>query len=271
MSERYSPHAVQKKARDWSSEASNEYRSKTYDTILQARCLWLKDGPWINPMSTMIPDNTAPDLLEEYGFDAVLLASLTAPSGTFPDESLLESALRWLSQWYDRLIRNKLSAPFPAWDPTPWLCAAAAAQDHLFLRNRHYPALAAIKKAWKDAPVHSGSPRDAIALALLLMMPFAPILGRSLWEILFPKPDNYAWPPPLLTTVTDTFRPLRAVLIAMEKSGRRYETVDETRLKSDPRAVISELPWVRRLLAGSAWTVRHDGTVWRVHIEASKC
>ncbi|MFZ2958992.1 MAG: hypothetical protein WA705_19060 [Candidatus Ozemobacteraceae bacterium] len=329
MSRRYSPHALQRKAREWPAfshpivgvNPQNALHPCNFagihppveifqEVVLRARSIWLGDGPWFDVLSCDVPAGEPAELLAEYGVDAVRIASLTASGGAFPDISLLESALRWLAQWYDRLYPSPASSTTTAitacatgvdsspvatgdvsrvnadgiWDATSWLGAAAAAQDHLFLRNRAYPALAAIKRAWKTAPINADSSSNAHSLAILLLMPFAPVLGVTLWNALHlsasftpllppssREKENTRPPLPLLQTAVDTFRPLRAVFIAMEKSGRRYEIVDEIRLATDPRGVIAELPWLKHTLGDALWDVRREGDCLRIYFRNKRC
>lgn len=258
MSVRYNPHRIARDASRWSPTFPSE-GSFEADARQRALQSWSGRECWL-PIDAM-PIPVAPEIAAEYGYDAICIACLTA-GDALPDEPLLESAHRWLSLVHERsesAAAPAVNAPEgSAWDAAPWLSAAFAARDHLVLRSHPYPALAAIRKAWKQAPAGPGVPIEGLRLIWILLLPFAPLLARSFLE------RTGGWPTASLEKLAEAFLPRRAVRVALERGGWNWIVVDARRFESEPDREIAGIGWIADALGGRPWTVRSEGEGWRV-------
>lgn len=258
MSLRYNPHRIARDASRWcpTSASTGSFDADARHRALQA---WSGRECWL-PVDFM-PTSIALELAAEYGYDAICIASLTA-GNAFPDEYLLESAHRWLSLVHER--SEAAVAPGPndrgrdGWDATPWLSAAFAARDHLVLRSHPYPALAAVRKAWKQAPAGPAVPDAGMRLIWALLVPFAPLLARSFLE----RTDG--WPTPSLESLVKPFLPRQAVRVALERGGWNWIVVDARRFAAEPEREIAGIGWIVEALGDRPWTLRSEGEGWRV-------
>jgi len=218
-----------------------------------------------------------PGGLAEFGLDATRLACLTAPKGSIPDLDLLASAWRWLAGFYESWAgwRSTSSAAAPgsskassvtpegAWDPRPWIRAGAEARDHLLRRTRVYAGLAALRKAWKQSPVTPETPLAGKRLALLLLVPFAPVLMRALGGVeessLRPLDRGLSRP---LTA----FPPWHPLCITLARGGRRWEALDRQGIEDSPYERLAELPSLAATLRGCAWEARPVSDGWLIEL-----
>ncbi|MBP7634391.1 hypothetical protein KBA41_09465 [Candidatus Ozemobacteraceae bacterium] len=258
MSLRYNPHRIARDASRWPPTTRSE-GSFHADTRQRACQAWNGRECWL-PVDAL-PASVDPELAAEYGYDAICIATLTA-GDALPDEALLESAHRWLS-----LVHEGSEAAVAAgagdpdcseWDAVPWLSAAFAARDHLVLRSHAYPALAAVRKAWKQAPAGPALPDAARKLIWSLLLPFAPLLARSFLE------RTAGWPTPSLEKLAEAFLPRRAVRVALERGGWNWVVVDARRFETEPGREIAGIGWIVEALGDRPWTLRREGEGWRV-------
>lgn len=235
---------------------------------------------WRDPFA--VPLAVPSTLLDEYGIDAARLAVLTAGGGA-PDLDLLESAYRWLAGVDESLARvwaqpgasagrlvvapRSLAPEQPELETMtsraidPWLVAAGEMADHGPGRGRWYPALAALRKAWKRAPSVAEPWPDLEKLRLTLLFPFAPVLARWWLERL------EAWPPPAVARLIADLRVAtgrQAVRIALERGGWAWVAVDAARFAADPAAVVAMVPWVKQVVAGRSWSLQALPEGWKV-------
>ncbi|RCK80877.1 MAG: hypothetical protein OZSIB_2765 [Candidatus Ozemobacter sibiricus] len=261
------------------------------DLAWRAR-LWSEDGRqgrdgaaaadpaavWRDPYAVPLPVPSS--LLDEYGIDAARLAVLTAGGGA-PGLDLLESAWRWLAGVDESLAqvwaKSGASTSGPIVTPRtlasdqpesmaprvidPWLVAAGEMADHGPGRGRWYPALAALRKAWKRAPSVAAPWPDLEMLRLTLLFPFAPVLARWWLERL------EAWPPPAVARLSADLRVAtgrQAVRIALERGGWAWVAVDAGRFAADPAAVVAMIPWVKQVVAGRSWSLQAVPEGWKV-------
>ncbi|OQA05999.1 MAG: hypothetical protein BWY66_02111 [bacterium ADurb.Bin374] len=258
MSLRYNPHRIARDASRWlpTSRSEGSFQADVRQRACQA---WSGRECWL-PVDVM-PVSIAPELTAEYGYDAVCIASLTA-GDALPDEPLLESAHRWLSLVHERSEAAAAAATndpeCSAWDAAPWLSAAFAARDHLVLRSHAYPALAAVRKAWKQAPAGPAVPGAGVRLIWSLLLPFAPLLARAFLE------RTGDWPTPSLEKLAEPFLPMRAVRVALERGGWNWVVVDACRFETEPGSEIAGIGWITEALGDRPWTLRSEGEGWRV-------
>ncbi|HEY9069555.1 MAG TPA: hypothetical protein VIV61_04820 [Candidatus Ozemobacteraceae bacterium] len=260
MSVRYNPHRIAREALDrlhthpfFPGPASEEVRRR-------ARFAWSGAEYWTGVSPEVFSIDAA--VAAEYGYDALCIASITSNSDG-PGAELLESAFRWLALVHDRVCAALSDAPAPGtppagWDCSPWLTAAFAARDHLVVRGHAYPALAAIRKAWKQAPPEAGTARDGLRLIGVLLFPFAPLLARHLLE------QCGGWPPADLEQLATPFLPRKAVRIALERGGWNWIAVDADRFSAEPARELSGISWISHALGSRPWTVQPEGEGWRL-------
>ncbi|HOT27150.1 MAG TPA: hypothetical protein PLU72_03100 [Candidatus Ozemobacteraceae bacterium] len=258
MSLRYNPHRIARDAFRWSptSRSEGSFRADVRQRALQ---VWSGRECWL-PVDVM-PVSDVLELAAEYGYDAICIASLTA-GDALPGEPLLESAHRWLSMVYEcseAAVATAQKGPERCdWDAAPWLSAAFAARDHLVLRAHAYPALAAVRKAWKRAPAGPAVPGEGLRLIWSLLLPFAPLLARSFLE------RTGGWPAPSLEKLAEPFLPRRAVRVALERGGWNWVVVDARRFETEPGREIAGIGWIAEALGDRPWTVRSEVEGWRV-------
>ncbi len=258
MSLRYNPHRIARDASRWppTSASAGSFDADTRQRALQT---WSGRECWLPVVSMPIPVD--PELAAEYGYDTICIASLTA-GDALPDEPLLESAHRWLSLLHERSEAAVAAGPdvpeCSGWDAAPWLSAAFAARDHLVLRAHAYPALAAVRKAWKHAPAGPAVPHAGMRLIWALLLPFAPLLARSFLE------RTGGWPVPSLESLAEPFLPRRAVRVALERGGWNWIVVDARRFAAEPEREIAGVGWIVEALGDRPWTLRSEGEGWRV-------
>ncbi|HNW36667.1 MAG TPA: hypothetical protein PKM25_17140 [Candidatus Ozemobacteraceae bacterium] len=259
MSIRYNPHRIAREACSWPQ--TQPLRQESLDQAVRHRAArwWSGSDDWTPLTGGTL--SVAPETAAEYGYDAVCIASLTAGNGV-PDTALLESAFRWLSLVHDHSTdaRRSLSGSDenPLWDASPWLAAAFTARDHLVLRGHAYPALAAMRKAWKQSPPDSAAPASGMRLIWSLLLPFAPLLARFLLG------QTGDWPPASLETLAEPFMPRQAVRIALEQGGWNWVVVDAGRFQTEPVRELADIRWIANALGNRSWTVRNEGEGWRV-------
>lgn len=254
MITRYNPHALVGKVGEWAAQAvALPAGDLSGDVRGRAGSVWAGEPFWNDPRAIPLPLDAG--LAAEYGIDAVRLAVLTAGLEE-PPLALLESAHRWLAGLH-AAFHDPGSTAVP-WDPDPWLIALGTATDHLTRRGRLYPALAAVRKAWKASPVTPAAPADGRHLCLSLVHPFAPVLSRFLLE------EAGRWPPPSLAWLGTRFPERQAVRLSLERGGWQWVAVDRNRFREDPRAVVAGLPWVGRALTGRDWRLSERPEGWKV-------
>jgi|GEM_PF-2610189 len=261
MSIRYNPHRITRESCSWPQTHKPPQESLTQAVRHRAASWWSGSDEWAPLSAGALPVDA--DLAVEYGYDAVCIASLTAGNEA-PDTSLLESAFRWLSLVHDHSTVARLPLPpsdpgeDSAWDASPWLAAAFASRDHLVLRGHPYPALAAIRKAWKQSPAGSAVPASGLRLIWSLLLPFAPLLARFLLG------QTSGWPPASLEILAKPFMPRQAVRVALERGGWNWIVVDASRFQAEPVRELADIRWIANALGNRPWTVRSEGEGWRV-------
>jgi hypothetical protein len=195
-----------------------------------------------------------PDILREYGADAVRMAYLTCPRG-FPDETLLESCFCRLGR-----IRERFSRPESGrFDERIWLRAAGAMSDHLVRRNRPYPGLAEWCAAWKRSPVALDTVMPGKSLVLSLLDPFAPHLSAWLAEIL-------RVPRKAPAELTEAFPAFCAVRIGLERGGWQWEVFPRAAFGLAPLACLRSLPWIQKGFPGVPLSLREEHEGWKICI-----
>lgn len=276
---RYHPHAQQKLLRNLPRAGFPDCGSLASETLERARFWWEDPAAATVPgqaLSSFIgwPSEDSPYLqapeggLAEFGLDATRLAGLTAPEGKVPDLVLLASSWRWLAGFHE-VFAGWREAPYQAWDPQPWIRAGAAARDHLLHRSKVYPGLAALRKAWKEAPITPATPAAGKRLALLLLAPFAPVMARALSQ-----PPSTSEQPFLdcarrgLGEPMLAFPPLAPVCISLARGGRRWEALDPRKLAFSPRDCLAELPFLAATLRGCRWEARPVPEGWVIELGA---
>ncbi|HOY66298.1 MAG TPA: hypothetical protein PLP29_05365 [Candidatus Ozemobacteraceae bacterium] len=262
MSVRYNPHRIAREALDRPRTHPLPSGSAQEHVRRRAEAAWSGTEYWTGVSPERFGVEAA--VADEYGYDALCIASIT--SGTVPPEAaLLESAFRWLALVHDGMCAALSpagapdgSAPTEAWDCSAWLTAAFAARDHLLLRNHPYPALAAVRKAWKQAPPKPGMPIDGLRLIGALLFPFAPLLGRYLLE------GCGGWPIATIERLAAPFLPRKAVRIALERGGWNWIAVDADRFVAEPARELAGVSWISHAFGSRPWTVRPEGEGWRL-------
>jgi len=143
------------------------------DVRKRAAAAWIDLPLWPDPF--VVDLGVAPEIVGEFGLDAARVARITAsPSGPVGDGEL-QGAWCWLADVFGRFAAPREEAR--PWSAGPWLQAWGTARDHLLRRDRWYAALAAIRKAWKTAPVRATTPPAGRILVGRLLCPFAPVLS----------------------------------------------------------------------------------------------
>lgn len=258
MSIRYNPHRIAREASCWPSSSASQGTLEA-DVRHRARHCWNGRDSWASTDGAFLP--VEPETAAEYGYDVICIASMTAGKAS-PDTALLESAWRWLSLVFDHseaaLSHGADDTGGNAWDASPWLTAAFAARDHLVLRGHPYPALAAVRKAWKQSPAGIAVPAAGLRLIWSLILPFAPLLARHFLE------RTGGWPTASLERLAGPFMPRQAVRIALERGGWNWIVVDAGRFSAEPAGELAGIDWIANALGDRSWTVRNEGEGWRV-------
>jgi len=249
---RYNPHFLQKTT---SQKFTLFIRrtSRILNVQSLAACLWNNDCEPESKTPLEISSNA--EILEEYGIDAVRIADITSAWAT-PENSILESSLRWLAAVHDHAMG--LRSTEKKWDAAPWLQAAFSAKDHILIRGKIYPALASIRKAWKNAPLTLETPISGLILGFSLLFPFAPILSKWMLDRIS------SWPPPAIEALSQHFPPQKAVRISIEKGGWIWEVFDSNLFEKNPKESIFTLRWVQRIVKNHDWTIRHSKEGWQI-------
>jgi len=255
MIERYNPHFIQKQSFPWLPPKIST--SLEEDVISRADAIWAGTSPFFLPF--LENSEILPEFLNEYGIDAVRVASLSQP-GNASDSDLLEAAFKWLASIHDYVGEGNIRRKDNEWRPQIWLWAAFSSRDHLLKRGRVYPALAALRKAWKISPVTDFTPAAGKKLAYLLLTPFAPVLGMFLWQKFFPGEI-----PEKLENIAASFFPLQAVRFGIERSGWKWEVVNYPEFRENPARYVLNFGWVARALAGKeTWDLRQIEEGWKI-------
>lgn len=258
MSVRYNPHRIAREACRWPSTTTSR-GSLEADVRDRALHCWNGREYWTATDEAALP--VGPEIAAEYGYDAICIASLTS-GGPAPGTALLESAWRWLSLVCDHSEAAVVDAPNERggneWDASPWLAAAFTARDHLVFRGHPYPALATIRKAWKQSPAGIAVPGAGLRLIWSLILPFAPLLARHFLE------RTRGWPASSLERLAEPFMPRQAVRVALERGGWNWVVVDADRFSTEPAGELAGIGWIAHALGGRPWTVRCEGEGWRV-------
>lgn len=271
---RYHPHALQKQLRDLPSLLLPETGSLHAETLYRARWWW-EDPIVSSEPSDLWPAGDSPYLqappggLAEFGQDATRLAGLTAPEGSVPDLDLLASTWRWLAGFYEAFVGwrgpdlAEDDSCTSAWDPRPWIQAGATARDHLLRRSRVYPGLAVLRKAWKEAPITPSTPLAGKRLALLLLIPFAPVLMRVLGldKAIMCLTDRG------LSRHLSAFPPWKPVCITLSRGGRRWEALDQQGLDASPYERLAELPFLAATLRDCTWKAQPVSDGWLIELQ----
>jgi len=272
MIARYNPHALARDAREWVVQPVPAWARDLFNDITQrAESRWQGESFWADPFKIGLPVD--PEMAGEYGTDAVRLAVLTSGFVT-PSIGLLDSAYRWLACIHSAFQE---SGPNSAdWNPDPWLIAGGAARDHLILRGRPYPALAAVKKAWKQSPIFAGSPPVAQEMVLSLLNPFVPVLTRWLLERIRGgnSPETLAvsshskkvgrWPPRPMASLFKEFEDRMPLRVSFDRGGWQWVAVNRRGFMDGPTRELLAIPWIGRVVAGHPWHLEEIPEGWKV-------
>ncbi|MBF0546774.1 MAG: hypothetical protein HQM08_20170 [Candidatus Riflebacteria bacterium] len=232
------------------------------EIIFWGRNFWNKSECCFSPGTFFWkPENISEERFVEYGIDACRLAMLSVPSNVVPCDELLESSFKWLSSFYEAFtgLRKNLET----WVSDCWLTAARASYDHLLTRDRPYASFSVIRKAFIQMPIVKSTPTEGKLLSLLLLIPFAPILGASLLNEISGG-LNFSKLNFTIDSLISTFSPLQPFCITTKNGGRKWEIFDCQDISEYPKIEISKLEWVKKSLKNVEWNLSKTENGWMI-------
>lgn len=242
---RYNPHLIVKSS--VGELCTRKHDSLETDIRSRIAGAWQSGDAWSEPY---LPRFLPADVVAEYGIDAVRLSYITDPN----DQEIIESVFKWLAAFHNTFLSPVAAKS----NPSDWIQAIFTVRDHVLLRNKLYPALACLRKTWKNNPITFNSANDEKIIALLLLMPFAPMLSRWLLESI------ECWPPPAIPDILKRFPNHRPVKITMEAGGRCWIVTDSKRFAHDPCSVLKEIPWVKKAFGNVSLSFRETEDGWKI-------
>ena len=252
---RYNPHHLQNHCPEWSKSPVG--LSLPEDCLHRAFSVWVDGVPsQVSPEVTVV--GIGPDLRQEYGIDATRLNCLVSPDHA-SDEALFEGHWRWLAKVYHQITGLEKSSR--TWTPGIWLAAAGQMQDYLFKERKPEVALAALRKAWNEAPLSPKLPRNGLLLGILLLEPFAPILGRFLLEEILALKSTI----PPLNKLLESFSDVQGICVTIERGGRHWLWVDRKRWDEAPARALSRYQWFQSLQKFGDWEIQRMDDTWNLH------
>ncbi len=241
---KYNPQSFEKQVVLWPVFAFSGNPAE--DIVLRIRQLWgLSPMGWIAPGRSQIGLSEA--LVAEFGIDACRIA-LISEGTNLPAEpsNQLEAVFKWLA----RIFRDT-QADSGAYDPGPWLEAAAQSHDHILCRTDLRAALMSVKHAAKISPPKIKADGRFRRLVIACLYPFVPILAAQLAG----SPENTQFS---LPQITEEFPEYLCVRFAIADSGWQNRVFNTQHFNRNPKKALLEVKAIARATGRRDFFIQND-------------